>query len=137
MCIDNLSLYRVIIQCIHFSVFRGVGEGDRGIHILNLLMDKINYFSFFSLEYIFNHSHYLGSVKQMSAYMGLCNCCGLIEIRDTNDDVLYKIEVPCRLCSCSGGLNVDFYITDVQGKDVSKYFLHRIHRQDMRRQLIL
>ena len=54
----------------------------------------------------------------MSAYLGVCNFCGLIEIRDANDDVIYSIEVPCRLCSC-GGLNVEFIIADVQGRDVS------------------
>ena len=63
-----------------------------------------------------DNTGFLGSVQQKVHCVNPWNMCGMFEISDSDDEVIYSIKTPCVLttCCCTG---VSFTILDKDGKE--------------------
>jgi len=61
----------------------------------------------------------LGSVQQITNCVLPCTMCGLFQITDCNNEVIYTINTPCVLttCCCTEG---SFTILDMEGEEVGE-----------------
>ena len=62
---------------------------------------------------------FLGSVQQTTSCVLPCTMCGLFEIIDSNQNVIYTIKTPCVLTTCCC-TEVAFDILDKEGNEVGK-----------------
>ena len=53
-----------------------------------------------------------------SSFFNCCHLCASLEIRDANESVLYRIEIPCRLCALPAH-EAEFVVAEVTGEQVS------------------
>jgi len=62
---------------------------------------------------------FLGSVQQTTNFVLPCTMCGLFEITDSSQEVIYTISTPCVLTTCCC-TEVAFDIVDKEGNEVGK-----------------
>ena len=71
--------------------------------------------------WLFICSEYLGAIQKTRSCFcfNCCNLCACLEVTDGNEDVLYRIDIPCNLFALPA-LEADFEVTDViTGEQVS------------------
>ena len=66
-----------------------------------------------------NKDGLLGSVQQTISSVLSCTMCGLFQIIDSNQEVIYSIKTPCVLTTCCC-TEVAFDILDKEGNEVGK-----------------
>ena len=66
-----------------------------------------------------DNNGFLGSVQQITNCVLPCTMCGLFQISDSNNEVIYTINTPCVLTTCCYTEGA-FIIVDMEGEEVGK-----------------